>query len=197
MLERRIAVLVLLMCWAFGSPAQEKWVSLFNGKDLKGWKQLNGKARYEVKNKEIVGTTVHGEPNSFLATEQTYGDFILELEFRMDAEMNSGIQFRSESKPDYRDGRVHGYQFEIDPSERAWTGGIYDESRRGWLYPLELNPRARSAYRYGEWNRVRIEAIGSSLRTWVNGVPVAHVVDNMTPRGFIALQVHSINKAED
>lgn len=174
------------------------WEPLFNGRDLTGWKVINGAAPYVVSGGTIVGTTVMGSPNSFLATEKLYGDFIFECEVRQEVgPTNSGIQIRSESRPDYRDGRVHGYQFEIDPSDRAWTGGIYDESRRGWLYPLELNPRARSAYRYGEWNRVRIEAIGSSLRTWVNGVPVAHVVDNMTPRGFIALQVHSINKSED
>src|SRR5882672_6483113 len=101
-----------------------KWTNLFNSKDLKGWKQLNGKAKYEVQKDEIVGTTVLGEPNSFLATEETFGDFILELEFKVDPAMNSGIQFRSESKPEYKDGRVHGYQYEIDPSKRAWSGGI-------------------------------------------------------------------------
>jgi hypothetical protein len=86
---------------------------------------------------------------------------------------------------------------EIDPSARAWTGGIYDEARRGWFYPGDLNPATQSAYHYGEWNHLRIEAIGSSLRTWVNGHAVAHVVDDMTPAGFIALQVHSIGKNAD
>ena len=103
------------------TQAQDAWQNLFNGKDLKGWKQLNGQAKYEVKNQEIVGTTVLNQPNSFLVTEEEYGDFILELEFKLDAEMNSGLQFRSESKPDYQNGRVHGYQMEIDPSPRAWT----------------------------------------------------------------------------
>jgi len=136
------------------------------------------------------------EPNSFLATEATYGDFILELEFKVD-NMNSGIQFRSESKPDYHEGRVHGYQFEIDPSPRAWTGGIYDEGRRDWLYPLEYNPSAKTAYKAGAWNKVRIECIGNDMRTFVNDLPTAHLVDDITPRGFIALQVHAINKPEE
>ncbi|HMI68114.1 MAG TPA: DUF1080 domain-containing protein [Cyclobacteriaceae bacterium] len=175
---------------------QAKWTSLFNGKDLKGWKQLNGKAKFEAVNGEIAGTTVLNEPNSFLATEATYGDFILELEFKVD-NMNSGIQFRSESKPDYQEGRVHGYQFEIDPSPRAWTGGIYDEGRRDWLYPLEYNPSAKTAYKAGAWNKVRIECIGNDMRTFVNDLPTAHLVDDMTPRGFIALQVHAINKPEE
>jgi hypothetical protein len=171
--------------------------SLFNGKDLSGWKLLNGKAKYDVKNGEIVGTTVANEPNSFLVTEQNYGDFILTLEFKNESGMNSGIQFRSESKADYMNGRVHGYQFEIDPSPRAWTGGIYDEARRQWLYTLEYNSAAKKAFKANDWNSVRIECIGNTLRTFVNGIPAAHVVDDMTPKGFIALQVHSISKPED
>ena len=100
------------------------WKKLFNGKDLQGFKQLNGKAKYEVKNGEIMGTTVLNEPNSFLATEQEYGNFILELELLVDTSMNSGIQIRSLSKPEYENGRVHGYQVEVDPAARAWSGGI-------------------------------------------------------------------------
>jgi hypothetical protein len=170
---------------------------LFNGKDLSGWKQLNGKAKFSVENGEIVGTTVFGEPNSFLATKKDYGDFILELEYKVDSTMNSGVQFRSESIPDYQNGRVHGYQFEIDPSKRGWTGGIYDEARRDWLYTMDLNPAAKTAFKQGQWNKVKIECIANNLRTWVNGVPCAYVIDNMTPKGFIALQVHQINKKED
>ena len=170
------------------------WTPLFNGKDLNGWKQLNGKAKYTVQNGEIVGTTVAGEPNSFLATEKDYGDFILEFEFKVDSTMNSGVQFRSSSKPDYKNGRVHGYQFEIDPSKRGWTGGLYDEARRDWLYPLDLNPSARTAYKQGQWNKARIECIGHNIRTWVNGIPAAYVIDDVTPKGFIALQVHAIGK---
>jgi hypothetical protein len=176
---------------------QAQWVSLFNGKDLKGWRQLNGKAKYEVEGGVIVGITVAGEPNSFLATEKDYGDFILELELMADSTMNSGIQFRSESRPDYQNGRVHGYQMEVDPSVRAWSGGIYDEGRRLWLYTLDFNPAARPAFRRAGWNRYRIEAIGKEVRTYVNGVPAAHLIDTLETRGFIALQVHSISRPED
>lgn len=194
---KKIILFILFVSLATGGQAQEKWVDLFNGKDLSGWKQLNGKAKFDVVNGEIVGTTVFGEPNSFLVTARDYGDFILELEFRLDADMNSGIQFRSESKPDYREARVHGYQMEIDPSERAWTGGVYDEARRGWLYPLEYNLAAKKAYKQRDWNRARIECIGNVIRIWINGIPTANLVDDMTPRGFIALQVHSVQKAAD
>jgi hypothetical protein len=193
-----ISRIILLFLFApVLSFSQNNWQPLFNGKDLKGWKQLNGQAKYEVKNNEIVGTTVLNQPNSFLVTEETFGDFILELEFKLDAEMNSGLQFRSESKPEYQNGRVHGYQMEIDPSPRAWTGGIYDEGRRDWLYTLEYNPAAKTAYKKADWNKCRIECFGNVLRTWVNGIPTGHVVDNLTPKGFIALQVHSIAKQEE
>lgn len=169
------------------------WQSLFNGRDLSGWKQLGGAAPYTVEGDAIVGTTVSGTPNSFLATERTYGDFILEFELKQEGATNSGVQIRSQSRPDYQAGRVHGFQCEIDTSARAWTGGLYDEGRRGWFYPVTLNPPASAAYRMGEWNRFRIEAIGTSLRTWVNGMPVAQVVDALDREGFIALQVHSIS----
>lgn len=175
----------------------QNWKPLFNGKDFTGWKQLNGKAKYTIEKGEIVGTTVFGEANSFLATEKEYGDFVLEFEYKVDSTMNSGVQFRSESKPGYQNGRVHGYQFEIDPSKRAWTGGIYDEARRDWLYTMDLNPSSKIAFKQGQWNKVKIECIGNDIRTWVNGFPCGYVIDNMTPKGFIALQVHSINNKED
>jgi hypothetical protein len=197
---RSVKLIAVLFCLLFNvchAFAQEKWAKLFNGKDLSGWKQLGGKALYQAKNGEVIGTTVKGEPNSFLVTNEVYGDFILELEFRLDADINSGIQFRSESKPDYQNGRVHGYQMDIDPTPRAWTGGIYDEGRREWLYPLEYNTSAKTAYRKGEWNKARIECVGNVMRTWINGVPAAHIVDNLTPKGFIALQVHSVSKDEE
>lgn len=176
------------------SQTAAKWKNLFNGKDLTGWKQIGGQATYEAKNGEIVGTTVPNQPNSFLTTEKMYGNFILELQLWVDNSMNSGVQIRSESKADYQNGRVHGYQVEIDPSERAWSGGLYDESRRGWLYPLEINPAGKKAFKKDTWNTYRIEAIGNSIRVWVNGIPTANLVDDFTPSGFIALQVHSIGK---
>lgn len=176
--------------------SQEKWEMLFNGKNLNGWTKLNGTASYTVKDGAIIGTSKINTPNTFLATNKKYGDFILELEFKVEYGLNSGIQFRSNSFKDYQNGRVHGYQYEIDASPRAWTGGIYDEARRGWLYALDKNPEAKTALKANDWNKVRIEAIGTSLRTWLNGVPCANVLDNMTATGFIALQIHSIGNAE-
>ncbi len=174
--------------WAVGEDVP--WVSLFDGKTLNGWIQRGGKARYTVEDGAIVGTSVPRTPNSFLCTEKHFGDFILELEVNVDPGLNSGIQIRSNSYSDYRNWRVHGYQVEIDPSPRAWSGGIYDEARRGWLYPLDKNEAARKAFKVGKWNHFRIQAIGDSIKTWVNGVPAADLVDSMTMSGFIGLQVH-------
>lgn len=185
-------LLAILLLFTAAISAQEKWEPLFNGKNLKGWKKLNGKAEYKVVDGTIVGISKMNTPNTFLATEKNYGDFILEFDFKVDDGLNSGVQFRSLSLKDYQNGRVHGYQFEIDPAERAWTGGIYDEARRNWLYPMTVNPSARTAFKNGQWNKARIEAIGSSIRTWVNGIACANIWDDMTLEGFIALQVHAI-----
>ncbi|WP_394799577.1 3-keto-disaccharide hydrolase [Flavobacterium algicola] len=169
------------------------WTNLFDGKTLNGWHQIGGEAKYSVRNGTIVGSTVHNTPNSFLTTDKMYGDFILELDFKVDPSMNSGIQIRSNSIPEYKNGRVHGYQVEIDPSDRAWSGGIYDESRRGWLNILDKNPNAQKAFKQNEWNHYRIEAIGNTIKTWVNGVAAAHLIDEKTAAGFICLQVHEIH----
>jgi hypothetical protein len=182
------------MCGVSTASAQN-WTPLFNGRTLDGWKQVNGTAPYVVEDGMIVGRPVLGSPNSFLVTEKTYGDFILEVEFMGDDGFNSGIQFRGEYDPAVRGGKVHGYQFEIDPSPRAWTGGLYDESRRGWLHTLLDQPQSQRAYRPNAWNHARIEAIGPSIRTWLNGVACADVLDNMTPSGFLGLQLHSITDA--
>ncbi len=191
-----IAAFLMLGCAGTerdGTP----WVALFDGETLNGFTQKGGEARYEVRDGMIVGTTVHGTPNSFMATEKMYDDFILELEYKVDPSMNSGIQIRSNSFPHYRNGRVHGYQVEIDPSDRAWSAGIYDEARRGWLNPLDGNSEAQKAFKQNQWNQYRIEAIGDTLKTWINGVPAAHLIDDKTASGFIALQVHSIGDDQE
>ncbi|MDR0537624.1 MAG: DUF1080 domain-containing protein [Tannerellaceae bacterium] len=184
-------VLTLASC-----QSNDGWTYLFNGKDLTGFRQLNGQAPFEVIDGCIVGTSVMEQPNSFLATEKDYGDFILEFEVLCDNALNSGVQFRSLSLPDYRDGRVHGYQCEIDPSDRAWSGGIYDEARKGWLVTLGDNPAGRAAYKKNDWNKYRIEALSDTIRIWLNGVNTANLLDNESLSGFIALQVHQIYNNE-
>ncbi len=174
-----------------GQP-ETAWQSLFNGKDFTGWRKLSGEAEYYIADDAIVGVSKSGTPNTFLCTDKDYGDFILELDVRLDNSLNSGIQIRSLSLPEYQNGRVHGYQVELDPSDRRWTAGIYDEARRGWLYPVTENHKGAMAFVAGDWNHMRIEAIGPRIRTWLNGVQVADLVDDMTASGLIGLQVHSI-----
>ena len=198
--------------------ADADWKNLFDGKTLDGWIQRNGKAKYTVQDGMIVGATVLNTPNSFLCTEKMYTDFILELEFLVQPNMNSGIQIRSHSFEHFKNYRVHGYQVEIDPgtgsykknprnllangklapetAPRSWSGGIYDEARRGWLNNLTKNPAARKAFRQNQWNNYRIEAIGDRIRTWVNGVPASDLRDDMTSTGFISLQVHGSKQAD-
>jgi hypothetical protein len=166
--------------------------ALFDGRTLTGWVERGGKASFTVEDGCIVGRTAANEPNSFLCTERTFRDFDLSIEFKVDPRLNSGVQIRSERREDRGGERVFGYQIEIDPSARAWTGGLYDEGRRGWLVDLKDKPEARAAFRQGEWNRLRIRAIGPQIQTWLNGVPVVDVLDSMTPEGFIGLQVHGV-----
>lgn len=177
-----------------------EWKDLFNGKDLSGWvisewKERSGQAEFRVENGEIVGISKEGVPNTFLCTVDAYSDFILEYEAWVAPGLNSGVQFRSISDPDQMAGRVHGYQLEMDTSPRKWTGGIYDEGRRGWVYPLSRNEKGQDAFRNGEWNHYRVEAIGGQLRTWVNGIQCSNLADTMTASGIIGLQVHSIRDA--
>ncbi len=209
-----VALLAAFLGLALAEAADDSadgWKPLFNGKDLDGWVQRGGKARYRVEDGEIVGSSVPNTTNSFLCTRRDYADFILELEFKVDPELNSGVQIRSHcfdedktlefngKKITIKAGRVHGYQVEIDPDVkrgRLWTGGIYDEGRRGWLYNLEKNDAARKAFKPNEWNKFRIECRGDSIKTWLNGVAAADLKDSLTPSGFIALQVHAVGKRE-
>ena len=185
-----LPILILVMFTT--SLSAQNWIELFNGKNLNNWEKKNGNAEYQIKENEIVGISRLNTPNTFLCTKETYSDFILRLDVKVDVGLNSGIQIRSLSTPDYQKERVHGYQVEIDPAERAWSGGIYDEARRGWLYPLSRNEKGRRAFKNGEWNHYRIEAVGNSLRTWINGIQCANLADDMTTEGFIALQVHGV-----
>lgn len=205
---------------AIGSAfAADNWTNLFNGKDIEGWVQRGGKAKYTIEDGCIVGTSTMDTPNTFLCTGRDYGDFILEYEFKIDPRLNSGVQIRSNSFPTatelewqgkkFKTGAnvVHGIQIEIDPNpkqNRWWAAGIYEEGRRGWLYPgilggdaKEFTDQGRKIFKQEDWNKVRVEAIGDSIKTTLNGTPCAEIKDSVTPSGFIALQVHGIGKEKE
>lgn len=164
-----------------------EWISLFNGKDLTGWKELEGKTKFEVKDGQIIGTTIPNNPNSVLCTtDSSYSNFILELDLKVDSPLNSGVQIRSHLSPK---GEVYGYQIEVDPSARAWSGGIYDCRRRGWMMPLKNKPEKQKAFKNGEWNHYRIRFNGDTLSSWVNGIHIATLIDTLSdPKGLIGLQ---------
>ncbi len=199
-----MTALVAMMAVPAAAPVQaagvsEKtapWRDVTPRSGLAGWHAVGGKATYTVADGELVGRAEISKTNSWLVSDAQYGDFIIEFDAKTDPMLNSGVMIRGQSRPDYRNGVVFGYQAEIDPSKRAWSGGLYDEQRRQWLYTLGRNEAARRTFRSGDWNHYRVEAIGNRLRTWVNGVPAADVVDDVDARGFIAFQVHAIPDAD-
>jgi len=201
-----MGILSLISCKQGGG-----WVDLFNRTDLEGWEVKGGpESNFFVEDGILVAETKMGLPNTFLATTENYSNFELEVDFKVDKGMNSGVQIRSgvydepattpylngsleESTRDWEAGMVHGYQVEIDPSDRAWTGGFYEEGGRGWLVPLTENEQARMAFKQGEWNHFRIVADGNNFQTWINGVQAVETTDDDASTGFIALQLHSIS----
>jgi hypothetical protein len=213
----RTPFLILAACGS--ALAAEGWTDLFNGENLDGWVQRGGKATYNVEDGTIVGTSTLNTPTSYLCTEKTYGDFTLEFDFKVNPKLNSGLQFRSEYfnknqqvKVDGKTkkipaGSVFGYQVEIDAEpdkDRWWSGGIYDQSRRGWIYPgksggdaASFTKQGREIIKQNDWNHVRVEAVGDSIKTFLNGKPCADLKDSLTLRGFFALQVHTIGKDKD
>lgn len=177
---------------SLGGQPTAPWRNLMPKPGLAGWHRTGGNATYTVVGDELVGRAVVGKGNSWLVSDQLYGDFIVEFDAKTDPSLNSGMMIRGQSRPDYRSGVVFGYQAEIDPSPRAWSAGLYDEQRRQWLYTLGRNEAARNAFRPGDWNHYRVEAIGHRIRTFINGVPAADIVDDTDARGFLAFQVHAL-----
>ncbi|MEM1028470.1 MAG: DUF1080 domain-containing protein, partial [Planctomycetota bacterium] len=154
---------------------------------------------FTVRDGEIVGTAVpNSGGNTFLVTQQTYRDFELTYEIHTTS-LNSGVQIRShvDGGLGNRTGLIRGYQVEADPTDRRYSGGLFDQSRRGWLNPLIEKPYARRAWKKDAWNQVTVVARGPLIQTWVNGVPAARVLDAVTAEGHIGLQVHSVGDRAD
>jgi hypothetical protein len=211
---RALAVVLSMPLFVASNALADRSVELFNGKDLSGWTKRGGAATYSVEDGVIVGRSAPNTQNTFLATNDDYSDFVLELDFKIDpTDFNSGVQIRSHSRPEDDHERVYGYQVEIDTeADRAWTAGIYFEGgsqdregnwvrKAGWLNDLSENKTAQQARRLGEWNHLKVRARGRRIQTWLNGVPAADFTDEderaFTPRGFIALQVHSVGGSRD
>lgn len=187
---KKILLLSLILVSGIAG-AKNKTVSLFNGKNLDGWEKLNGFAKFEVVAGVIVGTTTEGSPSTYLATKKKYTNFILEYEIKMEKDLNGGVQIRSHFDGSRGKDCVFGLQVEADDSPRGWSGGIFDQSRNGWRYTVEYNPEVKSAYKNGEWNKIKVIAAGNKIATWINGVNIANLVEPEAETGFVALQVHA------
>lgn len=213
--------LALTMLFAFGlviEVAASETVKLFDGKTLDGWFKHGG-GKFYVEDGAIVGETVVGLPNSFLATERTFRNFVLEVDFKVDPALNSGVQIRSNiysqatttrrfggtydqnGTPIVREitwpeGRFWGYQIEIDPTPRGWTACVYEEGGRGFLHPPGEIKAVNQVFKADDWNHLRIDANGGRIRTWLNGLPVVDIFDTLTAEGFIGLQLHGIRNDE-
>ena len=169
------------------------FVDLFNGKNLEGWTQRNGTATYRIEGDSIVGKTSEGSPNSFLCTDKLYGDFELKFDVKVDTDLNSGVQIRSQSEGGKPEGRVNGPQVEI--SLDGLAGYVYGESAGGWMTP-DSDRKPHQQFKDGEWNTYQIVAVGNKIETWING----HQISDLTheerykshPKGFIGLQVHGV-----
>lgn len=218
-----ILILPFLVLPASSEPREEKTgseaVALFDGETLEGWQNFGG-GKFFVEDGAIVGEAAPGLPNSFLATKTMYKDFELELEFNVDPLLNSGIQIRSNTYPEetttmrwggkfkedgskdvvervWEKGRFWGYQIEIDPSERAWTGTLYEEGGRGFLHSPDKAKAPQGTFKAEEWNQLRIVVKGDHFQVWLNGVKTADVHDKLTGTGYIALQLHGIGKKKE
>jgi hypothetical protein len=183
---------------------------LFNGNDLQGWSSLNGNGQFKVEAGTIVGFGENINANTFLCTQETFKDFELAFEFRfLDRAGNSGLMFRANQRPDKDgkpdpNGRVFGYQCEHDQNHsRSWTAGLYDEARRGWLFPRQgdkdaeqkFTAQGQQLYRWDDWNVITVRCEGNHIESWLNGERRVDFVDqdekDATYRGFIGLQVHN------
>jgi len=178
-----LACVVLgIACGAGDALAAPAWQSLFNGKDLAGWKPL-GPETWRIEDGALVGETKTGA-YGWLVSEKEYGDFVLRVRFKWEGG-NSGIQFRS--KPE--GGMVHGYQADLDPNVRGWIGGLYDEGDRGSL--ALAPPEIEKIFRRDAWNDYEVSAIGEHIRLSINGFTTVDIRDKRLAKGIIALQIHS------
>lgn len=196
----------LLLAFFSTLPAlsAEDWTPLFNGKNLDGWHNP-----YEWGNAEVVDGEIHLTANKkfFLVTDKKYSDFILEGEILLpEGKANSGFMFRCHKEKN----KVFGYQAEVDGSDRRWSGGLYDEGRRQWLWPSQSGrtkdkkaleheaeskeyfkqPEVRDALKRNDWNTYRVTCRGNTLKIEVNGVVTTEYEDDVDATGYIAIQHH-------
>jgi glucose/arabinose dehydrogenase len=195
---KRILPIITLIGLALNIQAGEPpWVALFNGQDYTNWK-IVGPTNFAPATVEDGAMVLRQRRNTaehtFITSTEKYSDFILEVDAKDDPGFNTGILLRCADAPADAKVRLNGYQVKIDPTTRAWTGGVFDDygANWKWLYDLKNDPLARSAFKVGEWSHFRIECFGHSIKIWVNGVPTCHLIDERYTSGYIAFKIHAI-----
>jgi len=201
---------------------EDQWVDLFNGTSLEGWElklddseSEDGSIVFMVEDGMIVSTAELGSPNGYLSTIKDYSNFILEWEVKIDTTLNSGVQIRGQvwerdtttmylsgngktQEGNWEAGTVWGYQIEVDPSTRRWSGGLYEPRNRGWIVDLADNKEAGEAFDRTGWNKMKVEVNDTHIKTWVNGVLAVDTNDDVLKTGFIGLQYHKVyNETQD
>lgn len=199
---------------AFTLLTNQNNIQLFNGNDLSGWVNYGG-GKFYVEDECIVAVSKKGLPNTFLHSEKKYQNFELEFDVKLDTVLNSGVQIRSNIYQKQtktirwgggfdengekelkvlknKAGRFWGYQIEIDPTSRLWSGAIYEEGGRGFLHTPGINEKVKSAFKPLEWNHFKVRVEGNHIQSWINGVMIGDVYDDLTDNGYIALQLHGI-----
>ena len=179
---KHISISLLFLLSAVCMNAQK--TTLFNGKDLTGW-NIHGTELWYVEDGLLVCESGPEEKYGYLSTKKFYNDFILTLEFKQEANGNSGVFFRSTLEGT----KISGWQVEVAPPGND-SGGIYESYGRGWL--IKPDPEKDKALKMGDWNRMKIKVIGDKVTTWLNGTQMISFTDEKIGRGkgSIALQIH-------
>jgi hypothetical protein len=179
---------LLLLFVLFTSPlilGAQKTEKIFNGKDLTGW-TIHGTEKWYVDGGELVCESGPDKEYGYLSTDKNYKNFILELKFKQEANGNSGVFIRS----GIEGTKISGWQVEVAPLN-LHTGGIYESYGRGWL--IQPTPEDEKILKQGDWNTMKIQAVGDQVTTWLNGHQMVSLKDEKIGKGegFIALQIHS------
>lgn len=179
---KKISLFAILLSITFTGCQSGK--NLFNGKNLDGW-QTYGTEKWYVEDGLLISESGPDKMYGYLATEDNYKDFEINLEFKQEADGNSGVFIRSEIEGT----KIAGWQIEVAPPN-LHTGGIYESYGRGWL--IKPSPEKEAALKYGEWNNLKIRVKGNQVTSWLNGVEMVDFSDDNigAANGKIALQIH-------
>jgi hypothetical protein len=181
---KQSTLLTFFILFIFQSCDSSDTIKLFNGENLEGWTN-NGEELWYVENGELVCESGPKAQYGYLTTNEYYDDFELTLDFKQEANGNSGVFIRSTV-----DGtKVSGWQVEVAPPGSN-TGGIYESYGRGWL--IQPEPEKDSTLKMGEWNTMKIRVVGDEVTSWLNGTEMVHLKDQKIGegKGSIALQIH-------